>query len=65
MRDRREFPLMVRTHLNGFHTRLVTTGWVIRRGPADVLARTAIVLIGAALLIIGYLTDALRGRVDL
>jgi hypothetical protein len=27
-------------------------------------ARTAIVLIGAALLIIGYLTVALRGRVD-
>jgi hypothetical protein len=56
---------MVRTHLNGFPTRLITTGWVIRRGPAGALAaRTAIVLIGAALLIIGYLTVALRGRVD-
>jgi hypothetical protein len=38
---------------------------VIRRGPAGALAaRTAIVLIGAALLIIGYRTVALRGRVD-
>jgi hypothetical protein len=55
---------MVRTHLNGFPTRPVTTGRVFRRGPAGVLARTAIVLIGAALLIIGYLTVALRGLVD-
>ena len=55
-------PMMVRTHLNGVHTRPVTTRWVIRRGPADVLAaRTAIVLIGAARLIIGYLTVALHG----
>jgi hypothetical protein len=56
---------MVWTHLNGFPTRLVTTGWVIRRGPAGALARTTIVLVGAALFIIGYLTVALRGRVDL
>jgi hypothetical protein len=56
--------MMGRTQLNGLHTRPVTTGWVIWRGPAGALARTAIVLVGGALLIISYLTVALRRLVD-